>query len=193
MPATSSSATAGLLLAAATASYFLLRWLRPSANRRLPLPPGPAPLPLLGNIRDLPPNGTVEYQHWLKHKDLYGPISSVSVMGMTLIIIHDRSMAHELLHGRSSKTSGRPTMVFANELCGYDRIALCQSYTPMFKRYRKMLHRELGTAALAAKFGSVQEVEGKRLLMRTLHDPANFLAHLKTSVDHFGVVDAQLC
>lgn len=38
----------------------------------LPLPPGPKGLPLVGNIRDLPPHGSREWEHWLKHKDIYG-------------------------------------------------------------------------------------------------------------------------
>ncbi|TFB06211.1 O-methylsterigmatocystin oxidoreductase [Trichoderma ghanense] len=42
------------------------------------LPPGPKPLPILGNILDLPPAGTPEFQHWLKFKDLYGPISLIN-------------------------------------------------------------------------------------------------------------------
>lgn len=37
-----------------------------------PLPPGPRPKPIVGNITDLPPSGEQEWQHWLKHKDLYG-------------------------------------------------------------------------------------------------------------------------
>ena len=47
---------------------------------KLSLPPGPKPLPILGNFRDVPPEGSLEYMHWLKHKDLYGPITSVTVM-----------------------------------------------------------------------------------------------------------------
>jgi hypothetical protein len=45
-------------------------------NARAPLPPGPKRLPLVGNIADLPPSGTLEYLHWFKHKELYG-ITSV--------------------------------------------------------------------------------------------------------------------
>lgn len=37
-----------------------------------PLPPGPKGLPIVGNLRDLPPPGAKEWEHWLKHKELYG-------------------------------------------------------------------------------------------------------------------------
>lgn len=39
-----------------------------------PLPPGPRPRPIVGNIADLPPPGMQDWMHWLKHKDLYGSL-----------------------------------------------------------------------------------------------------------------------
>lgn len=45
-------------------------WAR--EKKRAPHPPGPRPKPIIGNITDLPPSGIQEWQHWLKHKDLYG-------------------------------------------------------------------------------------------------------------------------
>ena len=39
-----------------------------------PLPPGPQPKPIVGNIADLPPPGVQDWKHWLKHKDLYGKL-----------------------------------------------------------------------------------------------------------------------
>lgn len=37
-----------------------------------PLPPGPKPWPILGNITDLPKTGVREWEFWLKHKETYG-------------------------------------------------------------------------------------------------------------------------
>jgi len=90
----------------------LVRWKK----HELPLPPGPKGLPLLGNINDLPKPGMLECHHWLKHKDLYGPISSVTVLGQTFVIINDAQIALELLKDRSIAYSARPHMVFSSDM-----------------------------------------------------------------------------
>ncbi|KAJ5857675.1 hypothetical protein N7455_008569 [Penicillium solitum] len=48
-----------------------------------------------------------------KHKDLYGPISSVTVLGKTLIIINDRDLAFQILEKNSIKHSSRPHLVYS--------------------------------------------------------------------------------
>ena len=97
--------------AAALVLYFLTRVLfKPS---RTPLPPGPKPWPFVGNVADLPPKDNPEWKHWIQHKNLYGPISSVTVLGQTLIILNDKQAALELLEKRAAKHSNRPYMEFA--------------------------------------------------------------------------------
>lgn len=71
------------------------------------LPPGPKPLPIVGNMLDLPPKGTPEFQHWFKHKDTYGPISSVTVMEHCLVILHDKEAANAVMGKKAQKTSAR--------------------------------------------------------------------------------------
>jgi hypothetical protein len=82
----------------------------------LPLPPGPAGIPFLGNVNDMPKPGVPECHHWLQHKDLYGPISSVTVLGQTFIIMNDPEIAFELLRDRSAIHSSRPNQVFGGEM-----------------------------------------------------------------------------
>ncbi|BCR93381.1 uncharacterized protein AKAW2_10427A [Aspergillus luchuensis] len=77
-----------------------------------PLPPGPKPKPIIGNLFDLPANGEADWLHWYKHKKTYGPISSVQVFGETLIIINDARIAVELLEKRSATHSDRPSLTF---------------------------------------------------------------------------------
>lgn len=109
------SPTNFLVLSGLLTLYALSRLLR-SKKHDLPLPPGPKGTPLVGNINDLPKPGVPEWQYWLKHKDLYGPISSITVLGQTFIIINDANIAMELLRDRAATNSGRPSMVFGGEM-----------------------------------------------------------------------------
>jgi hypothetical protein len=63
------------ILAIAIVSCYLI-WRLYTKSKSLPLPPGPKGLPIVGNLYDLPPEGTVDFLHWIKHRDLYG-LSSV--------------------------------------------------------------------------------------------------------------------
>ncbi|RFU75124.1 hypothetical protein TARUN_7126 [Trichoderma arundinaceum] len=145
----------------------------------LPLPPGPKPLPLLGNVRDVPPPHIPEFQHWLLFKDKYGPISSVTLQGKAMVIIHDKDVAAELLDKTSLKISSRPQFHFAN-MCGYDNMMTLMDYTDLFRRHRKFIHQQLGTKALVSRFNNVQDLESKRYLMRVMKNPGNLFQHIRT-------------
>ncbi|KAM5349732.1 hypothetical protein ACJ41O_006237 [Fusarium nematophilum] len=144
------------------------------------LPPGPKPLPIVGNIRDLPTPGTPEYQHWIKFKDIYGPISSVTVLGTTLVILHSSQAVHELFGKKSTKTSNRPNLYFADEMCGFGALTSNLSYNSTHRLHRKLMHQEMGTKKLSEKFWTIQDVESRRLLLRIMDDPANLISHIKT-------------
>lgn len=59
-----------ILTVVAYAAVRILLLLR--KGKTFPLPPGPKPWPVLGNITDLPQTGIREWEFWLKHKDSYG-------------------------------------------------------------------------------------------------------------------------
>ncbi|KAM4066284.1 cytochrome p450 [Hirsutella rhossiliensis] len=92
---------------------------------------------------DLPPQGILEFQHWLKYKDMYGPISSITVLGQTRIILHDKEAAHDLLEKISTKTSGRPKFEFANTLCGFDKFVHALDLDDTLRLYRRFIHKHL--------------------------------------------------
>ncbi|KAK4074870.1 uncharacterized protein Triagg1_5019 [Trichoderma aggressivum f. europaeum] len=149
-------------------------------NGSLSLPPGPQGLPILGNILDLPPSGKPEFQHWLKFKDLYGPVSSMTVLGQTFVIIHDKQAADEIMGKMSLKTSNRPRSVFAFDLCGFQKFTSGRQYDADFRRQRKFMYQQVGTKTIVAQFHGVQDVESWRLLRRTVDDPQNLIKHFRT-------------
>ncbi|KAM6476095.1 cytochrome P450 [Trichoderma sp. SZMC 28011] len=149
-------------------------------NVLLSLPPGPKALPILGNIFDLPPLEIPEFQHWLKFKDLYGPISSITALGQTYVIIHDKQAANDIMGKMSLKTSNRPTSAFAFELCGFQKFTSGRPYDATFRLHRKFMHQQAGTKTIASQFNGVQDVESRRLLKRILDDPKNLLKHFRT-------------
>ncbi|KAK2000491.1 cytochrome P450 [Colletotrichum falcatum] len=145
-----------------------------------PLPPGPRGLPVLGNIRDLPEPGKAEYQHWVKFKDAYGPLSSVTVAGQTLVLVHDEEAVFHLLERSSLKTSNRPTQPFAIDHCGFGSFLPVLQYGSRFRHHRKLVHQVIGTKKSASEFRHVQDVESRRFLLRILNTPENLMTHSKT-------------
>jgi hypothetical protein len=59
--------------------------------KRHALPPGPKPKFLIGNLLDLPKPGELEYMHWLKHKDLYGPFTILEIRSSIVTCFANRS------------------------------------------------------------------------------------------------------
>lgn len=143
------------------------------------LPPGPRGLPLLGNVNDLPKPGILEADHWLKHKELYGPISSVTAMGQTIVIINDAKLAFELMEKRSAIHSSRPRQVFAGEMLGWKNSLGLSPYNNHFRTYRKNMARIIGSKSSASQFDELQEEEVGHFLLKVRESPDDLLQHIR--------------
>ncbi|KAB8249281.1 cytochrome P450 [Aspergillus flavus] len=154
----------------------LLTFKKPPA----PLPPGPPPKPIIGNLKDLPQNGERDWEHWLKHKELYGPISSITVLGQTFIILNDQKLAVELLEQRSKWHSDRPKMFFAAEMSGCGGILGLIPYSDRSRAIRKAMNKEIGSKVAVSRFNALQEAETRRFLLRVLEAPEELRNHIRT-------------
>ncbi|KAE8348889.1 cytochrome P450 [Aspergillus coremiiformis] len=171
-----------LLLLTFTISLFglyLLRFLLSRKQSSRPLPPGPPRNPIIGNLNDLPSHVERDWEYWLKHKDLYGPISSVSIFGDNIIILNDARFASDILEKRSSIWSSRPAFNFA-KLAGWDKALGMTAYSdPSFKTKRKALGHQIGSKVSVSRFDAVQDLEVRRFLLRVLEDPDNLVHHIR--------------
>ncbi|RAH51118.1 cytochrome P450 [Aspergillus brunneoviolaceus CBS 621.78] len=146
---------------------------------RLPLPPGPPRKLFLGNLRDLPKHGCKQWEHWYKHKALYGPISSVVAPNQTIIILNDPEIAVELFEKRSKNYSARPHAAFCKDLMKWDRLLALQGNLKEVREKRKLISSLIGSNRAIESSSTVQELEVRRFLWRTLQQPQELLDHIR--------------
>lgn len=107
------------------------RW--PSRPRRVPLPPGPKGLPLIGNALDLPKSQPwITFTEWSKvrivlaatyggllnvpRSQKYGSLIYVQALNQPMLIVNAQKAAEELLDKRGLFYSDRPYLAMAGEL-----------------------------------------------------------------------------
>ena len=132
------------------------------------MPPGPRPLPFIGNKRDVPAQYPwIKFQEWSKK---YGPIYTVWFGRRPTVIISDPNVAVDLLEKRSQKYSSRPRFVIMGELYWEMASILVQPYGKEWSTRRKLLHSALTPRALQ-NYIPVQEAEACRLCYQLLSQP----------------------
>ncbi|KAG8930435.1 hypothetical protein FRC01_002767 [Tulasnella sp. 417] len=82
----------------------------------LPYPPGPRPLPLIGNILEMPQSRFA--LTWSKFGEDYGPLTWLTIPGQAILVINSYEAAKELLEKRSATFIDRPRFTMTKELLG---------------------------------------------------------------------------
>ncbi|VUC29905.1 unnamed protein product [Clonostachys rosea] len=152
------------------------KWRRKS---HINLPPGPKPLPIVGNVLDLPPKGLPQARHWKSHHDKYGPITSITAMGQTIVVVHDLSLAIELLDKGGVKNSSRPWLEFGWRMCGFGQFTIGLEYGYTLRLHRKLILQHIGTEQAVASTQPLIEREVGRTLVRMLEVPDNLLKNME--------------
>ncbi|EXJ83758.1 hypothetical protein A1O1_07384 [Capronia coronata CBS 617.96] len=135
------------------------------------MPPGPQPLPFIGNKLDVPKKYPwIQFQEWSRK---YGPIYTIWFGRRPTVIISDPNVAVDLLEKRSHKYSSRPRFVVMGEIFWDMSSILVQPYGKDWSVRRKALHSVLTQRALQ-HYKPVQEAEATRLchqLLQRRHVP----------------------
>ncbi|KIM62440.1 hypothetical protein SCLCIDRAFT_24975 [Scleroderma citrinum Foug A] len=150
-----------------------------------PLPPGPTPLPILGNLFDLPKERPwLTYAEWGKKFGtvLLGTMPEASIFGQHLIILNSSKAAIEMLDKKSIKYSDRPVLPLVGDLLGCKHSLPLLSYGDTFRETRKWFHRIIGTRAAVEEFSDFESMEIHKFLKRVLTDPERLADHLRMTV-----------
>ncbi|KAJ7434468.1 cytochrome P450 [Mycena latifolia] len=159
---------AGGALAASLYSLYLRRNRSP-----LPLPPGPAKLPIVGNLFDVPATFQWEkYMEWSKEYD--SDIIHLDLLGQSVIVLSSLEATTALLEKRSAIYSDRPDvpMVTDLELMGWD-----SNVGDTWRRNRRLLNETFNVKA-ARQYRSLELRASRTLLQRLLEHPDAFLDHI---------------
>ncbi|KAF9223365.1 cytochrome P450 [Gyrodon lividus] len=144
----------------------------------LPYPPGPKPLPFLGNILHL---NTAEpwlsYTEWSK---TYGEILYLRLLGLNFIVLSSEKVARALLDQRSMIYSERPQMP-THKMFGIEFNTVSLSYGNEWRLHRKMLHHVMRPDSVP-KYYETYMRKTHNLLTNLLDTPGQFERHLKTFV-----------
>lgn len=145
--------------------YFFLR-----QTPGLPLPPGPKPLPLIGNLHQLP-----KKDQWQRHQEWhekYGPIITVRMGMSTMIMISDYAIANELLERRAAIYSSRPKMLFLNKYLTNSLQPIMQPFGPGWKRLHR-LHMMLLNPTTTRAYHHLQDLESRQFMKELLSTPSD--------------------
>ncbi|KAF9243542.1 cytochrome P450 [Melanogaster broomeanus] len=141
-----------------------------------PLPPGPSPLPIVGNVR-----GINVAAPWLTYTDwgkLHGDLVYSSFFTQEIIVINSEKVARTLLDQRSNIYSDRPELP-TNILFGLDFNTVFMHYGDRWRLQRRLFHQAFRLDA-APKYRLMQQRKSHQLLLDLLKQPDSCFEHLHT-------------
>ncbi|KAH7928413.1 cytochrome P450 [Leucogyrophana mollusca] len=141
----------------------------------MPLPPGPPPLPIVGNVRGFNVNAPwLTYTEWAA---AYGDLVYSRLFNQDIIVVNSEEVASALLDQRSHIYSDRPELV-TNELLGLSFNSVFLRYGPKWRFHRRLFHQVFKQDA-ALSYRPMQLRKAHQLLRGLLEDPQDYEAHIR--------------
>ncbi|KAJ6629355.1 cytochrome P450 [Mycena sp. CBHHK59/15] len=151
-------------------------WTRKSKAQAALLPPGPTPVPILGNVLDL-----TAKELWLvatKWAKQFGDVCYVHVAGQGLVFLSSPEATADLLDKRGAIYGDKPQLIMAGELCGCDNMVAFTRYGDVSKRQRRLLTQAFGVQVIPS-YHPLIETETHSFIRRLIADPSNYVDHTR--------------
>jgi cytochrome P450 len=165
------------------------RFLFTSFPHHTLLPPGPTGLPLIGNLLDWPKDriwatlaqwavdyGTCFVTFHTSHHSYrltnIGDIVHVNLAGTHVIILNSPENTSALLDSKNAPSSDRPSMYFAGNMVGWDKIFTMLRDGPRLKTTRRLVAQEIGSRAEITRFVPQIEAQTYAFILKVLDNPS---------------------
>ncbi|KAF2854958.1 cytochrome P450 [Plenodomus tracheiphilus IPT5] len=161
------------LIAFSLILYRLQLWVQD--RNKLPLPPQPPGLPILGNMVDIIGATNKAQQHllfeqWARE---YGEVVRVEAGPFTEYFLNSDASVKEIFDKQSSATSERPRWIVSNEqICDKKNVLLLSASEPRWKHQRKVILQGMTSVARADAGIPYLHYETAKFVHEVANDPA---------------------
>ncbi|KAJ8517661.1 hypothetical protein ONZ45_g5191 [Pleurotus djamor] len=153
----------------------LLAFCRPKNRTRVPLPPGPKKLPIIGSLLVAP----MEYQ-WVKYsewsKEYGSDIIYLEVAGNSIVVLHSLESITEILNRRSAINPSRPYGIMLSKLMGWDWHFGLLPYGNPWRDRRRVFRQEFNHSN-SHNHQATQLKYARRFLRDVLDRPSELVHH----------------
>ncbi|KAH6919268.1 cytochrome P450 [Coprinopsis sp. MPI-PUGE-AT-0042] len=156
-------------------AYVLLRVARGDKHGRLPLPPGPKGLPVIGNLLDIPQDKPwLVYNEWAKK---YGDVMYFHALGQKFVVLNSLEAVNDLLNARAANYSDRVQSAII-DMSGAEWTFVVKQHDDEWREHRRTFHRFFNQTQ-TAQFRPVVGDEVSKLLYGLLATPQAFQETIK--------------
>ncbi|EMD36586.1 hypothetical protein CERSUDRAFT_84764 [Gelatoporia subvermispora B] len=146
-------------------------------QKAIQLPPGPKPIPVLGNVHQLPQDYQPRTFHeWGKR---YGDVVYARLFQTPAIVLNSWSAARDLMEKRSWNYSGRPRLTLLVELMGWDSVVTHMQCDSRWRKHRKWIQDALQSKDSLSEHKPLHRRETYSFLHSIIESSEGIVPHIR--------------